>query len=98
VTMDVIERLEENVNLFKMAADHGRGDYKASHIARVLSDLFKIGGVNVPCDDIWNAIKDDGTAEMYKKAIALQRSILSVVFPEPEKKPGTSNKKQTKAD
>lgn len=95
VTMAVIERLEEHVNLVKMASDLSKGNTKLSQAARLISMLLDEGGIEASSDEIWEKIfstKEIGS----KDVIDMMTLILSAVFPDPKKKATQSSKAQKK--
>lgn len=85
VTMAVIERLEEHVNLIQMAADLGKGNTKLSQAARLISLLLAEGGIKVSSEEIWEEIFSDKGANAVE-VVGLMSGILSAVFPTPKKK------------
>lgn len=98
VTMEVIERIEERLNLAKMARDLSTGNIKLSHSARLISTLLDVGGISVTPVEVYEGMFSDDTAETVRAAVTLTGDILSAVFPDPKKKSGTPSKKRKKAD
>lgn len=94
VTMEVIERIEERLNLVKLASDLAAGNVKLSHVARLISVLLKEGGITATADDVYEGMFEDGTPEAAQTAIVLAGEILGAIFPSPKKKSGISSKQQ----
>ena len=91
VTMGVIERLEEKLNLARMASDCARNDLKMSHAARLVATMLKEGGAEVEVSDVFDYMfenKGKGGADI----INFVSVILGQIFAEPKKKPEYSNK------
>jgi hypothetical protein len=78
VNMRVIAKIENDVNLIKLAQDMASGDVKMSHIAVVFTHLLKAAGAQVSEDDVWQAMFGDGAADIIHAASVA----LSCVFPE----------------
>ena len=78
VTMRLINRIEEDVNLLKLALRLGAGDVPTSQVATVFGHLLSAGGAKVTPDDVWQAMFSDEATDIITAAtLALQ-----CVFPE----------------
>ena len=93
VTMEVVERIEERLNLARMAHDLATGNVKLSHTARLISILLKEGGQEVTADEVYEGIFDGDTEESARSAVVLVGEILGAVFPDVKKKSGQPKKK-----
>jgi len=95
VTMEVIERLEEKLNLAGMARDVSQGNVKFSQAARLVAMLLNMGGVEVTTQDVFDGMFD-GEGESGTAVVAAVTQILNAVFPGPKKKSTTSKKRPKK--
>jgi len=93
VTMEVIERLEEKLNLAGMAREVSTGDVRFSRAARLVSMLLNEGGMPTTTQEVFDGMFN-GEGASGADVIALVTQILNAVFPSPKKKSGTSNKKR----
>lgn len=85
VTMDVIDRLEEHVNLAQMNRRTAMGDIRFSHSAKLIALILREAGALVTPDDVYESLYNGGSIEP-TDLIPILNSIYEVVFPEPEKK------------
>ena len=95
MTMRLIERIEEHINLSRMVSDCSTGNLKVSHASRLIAIILESGGAKVTPEEIWEDIFSGGDfspTEMVETITA----ILSTIFPEPKKKPSTLSKKPAK--
>jgi len=91
ITMSIIERLEENLNLAKMAQDCATGNIKFSQAARLVSTLLNEAGATVTTEEVFSGMFDGGEVSG-ADVVLMVSSILGAVFPAPKKKPSTSSK------
>lgn len=94
VTMGVIERIEEHLNLAKVAYDLSQGDVKMSHAARLVATLLNEGGINVQVDDVYEGMFT-GESSDTQAVFSMMSDIVGAVFPEPKKKCSTSSKSKS---
>ena len=95
MTMRLIERIEEHINLSRMVSDCSTGNLKVSHASRLIAIILESGGAKVTTEEIWEDIfcgGDFSATEMVETITA----ILSTIFPEPKKKSSISSKKLEK--
>jgi hypothetical protein len=84
VTMALINRIEDDVNLMKLAQRIGRNDPPLSHIAVVFSHLLKAAGCKekASAEDVWTGMFSDGEASSAQDVIAAASLALRCVFPD----------------
>ena len=78
VTMPVIAKIEEDVNLIKLAQSLANNDVKMSHVAIVFAHLLREAGAKVTHDDVWQAMFSEDAPDV----IGAATIALSCVFPE----------------
>ena len=78
VTMRLINRIEEDVNLMRLAVRLGSGDVPTSQVATVFSHLLREGGCDTTPDDVWQAMFGSDAVDIIEAATVA----LSCVFPE----------------
>lgn len=78
VTMRLINRIEEDVNLLKLAMALSRGDVPTSHVATVFSHLLTAAGAEATPDDVWSAMFGDEATDVITAATLA----LECVFPD----------------
>ena len=93
VTMDVIERLEEKLNLAKLAQDCATGNIKLSQASRLVATLLNEGGLSATIDEVFDGMFD-GEGSDGGAVIEMVATILGAIFPAPKKKPSSSSKRQ----
>lgn len=92
MTMRLIERIEEHINLSRMVSDCSTGNLKVSHASRLIAIILENAGASVTTEEIWEDIFGGGDFSP-SDMIATVTAILSTIFPEPKKKSFTSNEK-----
>lgn len=96
MTMRLVERIEEYINLSRMVSDCSSGDLKVSHASRLIATILESAGCEVTADEIWEDIFSGGDFEP-SDMVELVTNILGTIFPEPKKKSSTSNAKPKKS-
>lgn len=86
VTMAVIDRIENHVNLAVLVAQSARGDIRFSHAAKLIALLLNEGGCKVTAEEVYEGIFGGGEVSI-ADVVALLSNIFSAIFPEPKKKP-----------
>ena len=95
VTMDVIDRLEDHINLAIMVQRCSTGDLRLSHVSKLIWLLLvEAGAEDVTCDDIYTAMHGAGNLSAGKIGVLL-REIFGVIFPQPRKKSDSTSTKKT---
>jgi predicted nucleic acid-binding protein len=85
VTMEVIERIEEQVNLAIMNKRTSEGDIRFSHAARLIAIVLNEAGCNVTASEVYESLYLDGSIKPMD-LIPILNLIYEAAFPEPEKK------------
>lgn len=97
VTMEVIDRLEEHINLATMLARTARGDIRFSHAAKLIAALLRECGCQVTAEEVFSGLFSGG--DVSAKSVGTTLGVIfSVIFPEPKKKdqePAKPSKKAT---
>lgn len=97
VTMEVIDRLEDQINLATMLARSARGDVRFSHAAKLIAALLRECGCQVTAEDVYSEMFGGGDVNPQSVGKMLA-AIFAVIFPEPKKKdqePANPSKKVT---
>jgi hypothetical protein len=85
VTMAVIDKVEDSINIGRLLAQHATGDVRFSHVARFLSILLNEAGAEVTQEEVYAGMFTDGdiTAENLHTFMG---NVFEAFFPEPKKK------------
>jgi len=88
VTMKIVDKIEEHVNLMKMVGMMSQDipDIRFSQAAKVISILLTAAGCPVSQEDVWNGMFGDGELTT-EDAVIIMWKIIPCIFPEPKKKP-----------
>ena len=92
MTMRLIEKIEEHLNLSRMVSDCSTGDLKVSHASRLIATILESAGAEVTSEEIWEDIFGGGDFSP-TAMVETVTAIMSTIFPEPKKKPTVSSKK-----
>lgn len=90
VTMDLINRLDEKVNLAVMLHRTYQGDVRLSHAATLLAALLTEGGVNETPESVYEKLFS-GKGFEAGKLLEVLTLVFSVIFPTPKKKTKSSS-------
>lgn len=85
ITMAVIDRLENHINLAVLVAQSARGDIRFSHAAKLIALLLNEAGCKVTAEDVYEGMFGGGEVSI-AEVVALLSNIFSAIFPEPKKK------------
>ena len=88
VTMEVVDRIEDDLNLYKLVTQTATGDIRFSKIAKLISLLLIEGGCKVTQQDVWEGMFAQGGITATDLA-PLMGEIFEAVYPTPKKKEGT---------
>jgi len=100
ITMGLIDKIDEELNLYKLTMRMASGNIRFSHAAKLVHILLKEGGCTATHEDVYTAMFSDGLSSM-TDVIEMVGVILQAVYPqqpEGKKKPvkrRTSTKKKT---
>lgn len=86
INMRLINRVEDDVNLLKLAQRLSVGDVPASHVATVFYLMLKNSGAKVTIDAVWEAMFKSGESENIVKAASMA---LQCFFPDVETPPNS---------
>jgi len=88
MTMEVIDRLEEKLNLIQMANRLSKGDIRFSHAAKLVAAVLTEAGCEVTQEQVYSDMfgGQDIDPSIVMNVIA---NVLAAIFPEPRKKPET---------
>lgn len=95
VTMEVIDRIEDKINVGRLLSQQTTGDIRFSHIAKFLALILNEAGAGVTQEDVYEGMFNgsDITAE---NVIPFMNNVFAAFFPEPKKKELATDKKSTK--
>ena len=84
MTMEVIDRIEERLNLIQMANRLAKGDLRYSHAAKLMSVLLAEAGCEVTQEQVYTAMFERGDTNP-AAVMNVTAAVLAAVFPEPKK-------------
>ena len=97
VTMAVIDRIEDSVNVGRLLAQHATGDVRFSHVAKFIALLLNEAGAEVTQEEVYAGMFTDGditAANLHE----FMGHVFEAFFPEPKKKePTTTTPKKQKS-
>ena len=85
VTMAVIDKIEDSINIGRLLAQHATGDIRFSHVARFISLLLNEAGAEVTQEEVYAGMFTDGditAANLHD----FMGNVFEAFFPEPKKK------------
>jgi len=85
ITMRLIDKIEEEINLMKMVERATTGDVRFSHAAKLIALLLQSAGCAVTTEEVFQGVFGD-TDLPVDKIVGLLWEIFGVIFPEPKKK------------
>ena len=85
VTMEVIDRVEDSINVGRLLAQQTNGDVRFSHIAKFISIILNEAGASTTQESVYEEIFA-GDKVTLSDAITMSNHILSSFFPETKKK------------
>lgn len=100
VTMEVIDRVEDKINVGLLLARQTMGDVRMSHNAKFIAILLNEAGADVTQESVYEGLFSGGDITP-ENMIPFMSNIFSAFFPEQKKKEPikrkTTSKKKTKA-
>ena len=100
ITMRLIDKIEEDINLMKMVERMSSGDVRFSHAAKLVSHLLHSAGCTATQEDVFQGMFGDSDIQP-NDLLELLWKIFAIIFPEPKKKskvkPNTSKRTRGKA-
>ena len=94
MTMRLVEKIEEHINLGVMVQQCSVGDLRFSKAARLIELVLQDAGAYVTAEEVFEGLFSGG--EDIKGTVDAVTAILSTIFPEPKKKPTVSKKAKAK--
>lgn len=98
IDMAVIDRLEDSVNLIRIAEQVGRQDIRFSKVAQIMAIILQSAGCKTSTEEVYRELFNDGATQ--QQVGLLLGEILSCIFPDVgESKPAkktTSRSKDTR--
>ncbi len=94
VTMDVIDRVEGQINIGRLLAQQTTGDIRFSHVAKFIAILLTEAGCETTQEDVYTGMFSGGDITP-ANLLGFMTSVLSAFFPEQKKKDMTTTKKST---
>ena len=96
VTMGLIDKIDEQLNLYKLTMRMANGNIRFSHAAHLVHIILKDGGCTASHEDVYTAMFQDGLASM-TSVIEMVGEILQAVYPQqPESKKKPKKRASTK--
>ena len=89
VTMSVIDKIEDSINIGRLLAQHATGDIRFSHVARFISLLLNEAGAEVTQEEVYAGMFTEGditAANLHE----FMGHVFEAFFPEPKKKEPTT--------
>lgn len=84
ITMAVIDRIENHINLGVMVSRCSKGDIRFSHAAKLIALLLNEGGCKVTPDEVYDGMF--GADVTIQQVGEMLSAIFTAIFPEPKKK------------
>lgn len=85
VTMSVIDRIEEKINIGKLLAQRTKGDIRFSHVANLVSIILNESGAKTTQESVYEGMFM-GSEITPENVIPLLDDIFAAFFPTPKKK------------
>lgn len=85
VTMDVIDKVEDQINVGRLLAQQTTGDIRFSHVAKFIAILLTEAGCEVTQEDVYIGMFSGGDITP-ANLLGFMTNILSAFFPEQKKK------------
>ena len=85
VNMDLIDKIDEELNLMKLTMRMANNDVRFSHAAKLVHILLTEAGCKVTRDELWEKMFGDGTASMMD-IVDMVSDILQAIYPQQESK------------
>lgn len=96
VTMDLIDKIDEELNLYKLTMRMASGNIRFSHAAKLVCIILNEGGSKVTHEEVYTAMFSDGLASM-TDVIEMVGEILQAVYPQqPDSKKKSVKRTSTK--
>ena len=96
VTMAVIDKVEDSINIGRLLAQHATGDVRFSHVAKFIAILLNEAGAEVSQEEVYSGMFTEGditAANLHE----FMGNVFEAFFPEPKKKePTTTTPKKRK--
>lgn len=94
VTMEVIDRVEDRVNVGALLARFTQSDIRFSHVAKFVAVLLNEAGASVTQEEVYNGMFSGGDITP-ENIYPFMTNIFGAFFPEPKKKEPATVKKRT---
>ena len=85
VTMAVIDKVEDSINIGRLLAQHATGDIRFSHVARFISLILNEAGAEVTQEEVYAGMFTDGDITAANLHVFMG-NVFEAFFPEPKKK------------
>lgn len=92
VTMSLIDKIDDELNLYQLTMRMASGNIRFSHAAKLVYIILKEGGCKATHEDVYCAMFSDGLASM-TNVIEMVGEILQAVYPQ---QPVTKKKSKRK--
>lgn len=97
ITMAVIDKLDDEVNLAQMAIQNAAGDVRFTKVAKLFTVLLNEAGADVEYDDVFHALFGSGKI-VQKEVQPMVAAIFTAIFPDTKKKSTTRPPAKGKSD
>jgi len=78
-TMALLNRIEQDISLSRLAQRLSSGDAPLSHLSTVIAHFLKAGGAKVTPEDVYAAIMSDGGESVVRD---MASAVMLAVFPQ----------------
>ena len=97
ITMDVIDRLEDSLNLMQLVHQAGTNDVRFSKVAKLFSVLLQCAGEDVTQEEVFQGMFGGGNVDM-SDVVGVLEPVLLAIFPaqQSEKKSSEPRKPKSK--
>ncbi len=95
VTMELIDKIDEDLNLYKLTMRMASGDVRFSHAAKLVYIILNEGGSKATHEEVYSAMFSDGLTSM-TDVITRVGEILQAIYPQGDTKKKSVKKTSTK--
>lgn len=96
ITMDVIDKLEDSINLMQLVHQAGKGDVRFSKVAKMFAVLLQCAGENVTQEEVFQAMFGGGQVGM-ADVIGVLEPVLTAIFPQQQSEKKSSAPRKPKS-
>lgn len=96
ITMDVIDRLEDSVNLMQLVHQAGSGDIRFTKVAKLFATLLQCAGEDVTQEQVFQGMFGGGETSP-TDVVAILEPVFGAIFPQQQSEKKSSAPQAKKA-